>query len=80
MQPKDAKLFLAALRTVAAKRLRDTNVFKLHNMVRLRMKKTPPRHEGWKTMFGKEVPLKAKPAGNKITAAAPKQFYDAVNA
>ena len=80
LQPKDAKLFLEALRTVAAKRLRDTNVFKLHGMVVLRKKRTPPRHEGWKTMFGKEVPLKAKPAGNKITAVVPKQIYDAVNA
>ena len=80
LKPKDAKLFLEALRTVAAKRLRDTKVFELHNMVLLRMKKTPPRHEGWKTMFGKEVPLRAKPAGHKITAVVPKQFYDAVNA
>ena len=44
------------------------------------MKRTPPRHEGRKTMFGKEVPLKAKPAGNKITAVVPKQFHDAVHA
>jgi hypothetical protein len=79
LRPKDVKLFLEALRAVAAKRLCDTNVFKLHNIVLLRMKRTSPRNASWKTMFGKEAPLQAKPAGYKITAVATKQFYDAVS-
>ena len=80
LQPKDAKCFLEALRDVATKRLRETNVFKLHNMVLIRMKQTPPRNAATRAMFGKEVVLQAKPAGQKITAVAVKQLREAVNA
>ena len=79
LPPKDAKRFLDALRDVAAKTLRETNVFKLHNIVLIRMRKTPARIATRRTMFGKEVVLPAKPAGHKITAVAVKQLYDAVN-
>ncbi len=80
LPPKDVKCFLEALRDVAAKNLRDTNVFKLHGVVLIRMRKTPPRSAVTRSMFGKEVVLPAKPAGQKITAIAVKPFYDAVSA
>ena len=80
LSPKDAKCFLEALRDVAAKNLRETNVFKLHNVVLIRMRKTPPRNATTRIVFGKEVVLRAKPAGQKITAVAVKPLYDAVNA
>ena len=80
LPPKDAKRFLEALRDVAANNLRETNVFKLHNIVLIRMRKTSPRNAVTKAMFGKEVVLPARPAGQKITAVAVKLLYDAVNA
>ena len=78
LQPNVIKRFLEALRDVAAMRLRETNKFKLDSMVVINMKQTPRRKKVTRTMFGKEVVLKAKPAGQKITAKATKQFYDAV--
>lgn len=77
--PKDAERWLQALRDVAAKNLRDTNVFKLHDMVLIRMRKTPPRSAVTRSLFGKDIALPAKPAGQKITVIAVKPFYDAVN-
>ena len=78
--PKDVKRFLDALHDVAAKSLQETNVFKLPNIVLIRMRKTPPRNAATKNMFGKEIVLSAKPAGQKITAVAVKPLYDATNA
>ena len=78
--PKDVKCFLEALSDVAAKSLRETNVFKLHKVVLIRMRKIPARNAVTRSMFGKEVVLPAKPAGQKITATAVKPLYDAVNA
>eukprot|EP00973_Karenia_brevis_P095690 12428638-Karenia_brevis.AAC.3 len=43
LPPKDVKKLLEALCNAASKSLRDTNVFKLHGMVLIRMRKTPPR-------------------------------------
>ena len=78
LPPSSAKRFLEALRDVAAKSLRETNVFKLHHVVLIRMRKTPARDAVAKSLFGKEVVLPAKPAGHKITAVAMKPLYDAV--
>jgi hypothetical protein len=80
LPPKDAKRFLEALHHVAAKTLRKNNVFKLHNIVLMRMRKTPPRDAFTRVMFGKEVVLPAKPAGQKITAVVVKPLYDATTA
>ena len=80
LAPKDAKRFLEALRDIAATRLREDYVFKLHDVVIIRMRKTRPRNAVTKAMFGKEVVLPAKPAGHKITASAVRMFYNAVNA
>lgn len=79
LPPKDAKCFLEALRDVAAKALRETNVFKLHDVVLIRMRSTPARKAETRSLFGKELALSAKPAGQKITAVATKQLYGAVN-
>ena len=78
LAPNVVKRLLEALRDIAAMRLRETNKFKLHNMVVIHMKQTPRRNKVTRTMFGKEVVLKAKPAGQKITARATEQFYKAV--
>ena len=80
LPPKDVKSCLEALCDVAAKSLRDDGVFKLPNMVLIRLKKTSPRPARTRLMFGKEVVLAAKPAGQKITTTAVKPFYDAVSA
>ena len=80
LTPKDAKRFLEALRDIAATSLREDRVFKLHCIVIIRMRETPPRNAVTKAMFGKEVVLPAKPASRKITASAVKPLYDAVNA
>ena len=53
LPPKDVKCFLEALRDVAAKNLRETNVFKLHNVVLMRMRRIPARTAVAKLMFGK---------------------------
>ena len=79
MPPKDVKCFLDALHDVAARSLRETNVFKIHNIVLIRMRKTSPRNAVTRKIFGKEVVLPAKPAGKKISAVAVKPLYDAVN-
>ena len=57
LPPKECKVFLEALRDVAAKTLRETSVFKLHNIVLVRMKKTAARNASTRSMFGKEVVL-----------------------
>ena len=80
LPPKNVKSCLEALCDVAAKSLRDDGVFKLPNMVRICLKKTPPRPVRTKAMFGKDIVLTAKPAGQKITTTAIKPFYDAVSA
>ena len=80
LPPKDVRSCLEALCNVAAKSLRDEGVFKLPNLVLLRLKKTPPRPARTRAMFGKEIVLQAKPAGQKITAVAVKPFHDAVSA
>ena len=54
---KECKVFLEALRDVAAKTLREANVFKLHNIVLVRMKKTAARNAIQRSMFGKEIVL-----------------------
>ncbi len=59
LPPKDAKRFLEALCDVVAKNLRETNVFKLHGVVLIRMRKTPPRRAVTRSIFGKEVVLPA---------------------
>ena len=78
LSPKDTKCFLEALRDVAAKTLRETNVFKVPGIVLIRMRYTPARKAGTKKLFGKDLTLLAKPAGQKITAVAMKQLYTAV--
>jgi len=80
LPPKDAKRFLEALRDVAAKTLRETKVFKLHNVVLIRMRSKPPRNAGTRAMFGKEIVLPARPASQRITAMAVKPLYHAVRA
>ena len=78
LPPKEAKRFLEALRKVAAQSLRETNVFKIHNIVLIRIKETPARHASVKVMFGKEVAVPAKPAGRKMSALAMKPLQDDV--
>ena len=80
LPPKSAKCFLEALGDVAAKSLRDTNVFKLHNLVLIRMRTMPPRNAVTRKIFGKEITLPARAAGHKITAVAVKPLCDAVAA
>ena len=80
LPPKDVKSCLEALRDVATKSLRDDGVFAIPNMVRIRLKKTKPRPVRTRAMFGREVVLQAKPAGQKIMTSAVKPFYDVVNA
>ena len=79
LQPKDVKLLLEALRIAAAKNLRTLGVFKLSNMLVIRLKQTPARPARKKSILDKEVVLHAKPAAEKITAVAVKPFYDAVS-
>jgi len=78
LPPKDAKRFLEALCGVAAETLRETNVFKVPNMVIMRMRRTRARPVQTRAMFGKEVVLPARPAGTRITSLVVKPFYDAV--
>ena len=80
LPPKNVKSLLEALRDVAAKRLRETNVFKLHGVVLIRRRKTPAREQTTRSIFGKDVVLRARPAGQKITAVAVKPLYTAVSA
>lgn len=75
---KDANRFLETLRDIAVKSLQETNVFKLHDIVIIRMRKTPPRNASTKTMFGKEVVLRAIPADQKITTVVTNTLYNAV--
>ena len=74
--PKDAKVFLEALREVAAENLRDRGCFKIPNIVMLRKRTTPERSATKKRMFGKDVVLAAKPASCKICARALLPLYD----
>ena len=76
--PKDVKRFLGALSSVAATSLRETNLFKLHGVVLIRMRKKEARGATTRSMFGKTVALPARAEGHKITAMAVKQLYDAV--
>ena len=55
LQPQDAKRFLEALRNVAARSLRDTSAFKIHNLVLIRMRTIPPRNAVTRSMFGKRL-------------------------
>ena len=60
---KDVKCLLDALRDVAAKSLRDTSVFKLRDIVSIRMQTIPPRMAVMRRMFsGEEIIVPAKPA------------------
>eukprot|EP00973_Karenia_brevis_P036222 4995857-Karenia_brevis.AAC.1 len=79
LAPQDAKCFLEALPDVAANSPRETNVFKLHNIVFIRMRKASLRNAIMKFIFGKEVMLRAKPAGEKLTVLAAKPLRDALS-
>ena len=73
--PKDVKVFLDTLRKVATQKLRETCVFKLHDIVLIRKKKIPERAERKRRMFGKEVVVPAKPAVERITVQVVKPLY-----
>jgi len=79
LELEDVKCVLEALRDIAAQSLRDANVFKLHNIVLIRMRTMPPRDAVVWKRFGKEISLPAKPARQKITAVAAKSLYNAVS-
>jgi len=79
LELEDVKCVLEALRDIAAQSLHDTNVFKLHNIVLIRMRTMPPRGAVMWKRFGKEISLPAKPARQKITAVAAKSLYNAVS-
>ena len=79
LEVEDVKCVLEALRDIAAQSLHDTNVFKLHNIVLIRMRTMPPRGAFMWKRFGKEKSLPAKPARQKITAVAAKSLYNAVS-
>ena len=74
----DVKKLLNALRDVIAKNLRNHGKFQFASMVRLRAKATPAREARTRSLFGKEIVLKPRPAGLKITATAIKSFTDTV--
>ena len=76
--PKDVKSFLEALQDIVAKGLRENNVFKLHGIALIRMKKTSARPASTKLIFGRKVPLPARPEREKITCVAVKPLYEAV--
>ena len=74
----DVKKLLNALRDVIAKNLRNHGKFQFASMVRLRAKAIPAREARTRSLFGKEIVLKPRPAGLKITATAIKSFSDTV--
>ena len=76
--PKDVKVFLDTLRKVATQKLRETCVFKLHDIVVIRKKKNPERAELKRKMFGKEVVVPARPAVERITVQVVKPLYTSV--
>ena len=80
LPPKKVKSLLEALRDVAAKSLRETHVFKLPGVVLIRLRKTPARERTTRSIFGKDVVLRERPVGQKITAVAMKPLYTAVSA
>ena len=79
LPPKHAKRFLEALRNTAMKHLRENNVFELSDLVLFTRRRTPPRMAVMRKMLGTKIGVwPAKPAGQKIKAAATKRLYDAV--
>ena len=78
LPPENVKKVLDALLALAAKSLKQTNTFKLHGLVQIKMIKIKARAASKRKMFNKEVLLSARPESEKLTAQALKPLYEAI--
>jgi prophage antirepressor-like protein len=75
---KDVERVLQGLHEVGADILKQTQQLCVPGMVLVKMKTVPARAQSTKTIIGKELILKARPATKKLTILECKQFKDLV--
>ena len=81
LTPNVVICLLQALVEIAGKRLGCVSIFKLPNVVVIRLKKTPARHTTTvKNLFGKATTMTARPANERISVVAMRSLYEAVHA
>ena len=73
----ETRKVLDALVLQAADQLRKTGRFKLHGLANFKRKATQERPEQYKNICGKQVLLKARPAGQKVHVTVSKLLKDA---
>merc|ERR1719378_627228 len=71
-KPKDVKAVFNTLQGIATTEVTKTGVFKIPQVVMLKLKHKPARPAGKRIMFGKEVKVAAKKA-SKVVKAFPAQ-------
>ena len=74
---EDVEKVIKAVLDQGVAALKEKGSFRFQGMVLFRLKKTAARPAKTKSMFGKEVLLKAKPAGQKLFSTPLKQFKQA---
>ena len=66
VEAKHVKMIFDAISELVATKLREDGMFTFPKIVVLRLKQTKGRPAMTRKMFGKEVPVAAKPAGKRI--------------
>merc|ERR1712138_63757 len=75
---KDVKAVFTTLQGIATSEVTKTGVFKVPQVVMLKLKHKPARPAGKRMMFGKEVKVAAKKASKVVKAFAAKAIKNAV--
>jgi hypothetical protein len=73
---KDVERVIKGLNTVGADSIKMNNVFRVPRMMLFTLKTIPARAQTTKTIFGKEVLIRAKPITKKLSVATLKPFKD----
>ena len=79
LEMKSVKMVFHALSELVATKLRKDGKVIIPGIVQLRLKDTPGRTAGMKTLFNKEVPIATKPPGKRVHPLVLKPLKLAVN-